>query len=276
MEPLVSVNLATYNRAHLLDRCIPSIVNQKYENMEIIIVDDCSTDNTRQVIEDWIAKDSRIKYLRHEKNLHLAEARNTAIQHSGGKYIAFMDDDDEWIDCEKIRKQVEIFESYSHNNLGFVCTGVRLYENGTDYVDKIIDKPDNLKARILERNGIMYTPTVMAKSQTLWEVGGADPKLKRGVDGEIYRTAIVEYLYDVYFMKECTTAIYEYGDDRITPQNTCKSSYRALKANLVLINRHKIAFILHPISFIKRFKGVLVSFFKACLWRFLYSEKAKQ
>src|SRR6056297_2055943 len=109
IEPLVSVNLTTYNRAHLLHRAIKSVLNQAYKNLEIIIVDDGSDDNTYEVLENLGKNDNRINYIKHAKNRGNAAARNTALKNSSGEYIAFMDDDDEWIDPHKIEKQISIF-----------------------------------------------------------------------------------------------------------------------------------------------------------------------
>ena len=84
MDKLVSVNITTYNREKLLPRCLESVLSQSYEKIEIIIVDDCSSDNTSRVIEEYQKKDCRIKYIRHETNKKLATARNTAWQNSKG------------------------------------------------------------------------------------------------------------------------------------------------------------------------------------------------
>lgn len=138
---LVSVNLTTYNRAHLLPRALDSILNQSYQDMEIIVVDDCSEDNTAEVVKNYIKKDARIKYFCHEVNSGNAKARNTALEKCKGAYVAFMDDDDEWIDNRKIEKQVNILNS--NHNVGVVCSSVRLYKERNKQTDKLIEKPKN-------------------------------------------------------------------------------------------------------------------------------------
>jgi len=90
-NPLVSVIICTYNRSHLLPRAINSVLNQTYKKFQLIIVDD-STDNTEEVVK--LFKDNRIKYYKHE-NKGLLAARNRGIDLAKGKYIAFLDDDDE-------------------------------------------------------------------------------------------------------------------------------------------------------------------------------------
>jgi len=94
-NPLVSVVMATYNRAHLLPRAINSVLNQTYHNFELIIVDDGSTDNTEEVVNSFT--DNRIIYHRHEENRGVLAARNTGWDLAKGKYECHLDDDDEFL-----------------------------------------------------------------------------------------------------------------------------------------------------------------------------------
>ena len=91
-EPLVSIITCTYNRAHLLPRAINSILNQTYTNYELLIVDDGSTDNTRENMKAF--QDERIKYHRHECNRGVLAAKNTGFNLAKGKYLCTLDDDD--------------------------------------------------------------------------------------------------------------------------------------------------------------------------------------
>ena len=90
----VSVIIPTYNRAALLPRAIDSILNQTFQNFEIVIIDDASTDNTAQILKEYKKKSNKIKVITHEKNQGVAQARNTGNQHARGKYIALLDSDD--------------------------------------------------------------------------------------------------------------------------------------------------------------------------------------
>jgi glycosyltransferase involved in cell wall biosynthesis len=103
--PLVSAVICTYRRAHLVTRAIKSVQEQSYKNIEIIVVDDASPDNTREVISQ--INDSRIRYIRHQTNKGLPAARNTGIREAKGEYIAFLDDDDEWLP-DKTAKQLNL------------------------------------------------------------------------------------------------------------------------------------------------------------------------
>ena len=260
--PLVSVNLTTYNRAHLLPRALNSILDQTYPELEIIIVDDGSKDNTAEVVQAYLQKDERINFFRHEKNVGLSQARNTAWRNSHGKYVAFMDDDDEWIDRQKTLKQVGILEKYELSPVVLVCSSVRLFSDANTYRDKIIERPDNLKSIILAGNGIVYTPAVMVVKDVIEKVGGFNPKMPRGIDSDFYRTCIVKYGYDVHFMPEITTAVHEYGEGRITPIESRKPILFSLSSHILNLRKYCYYYFKHPYSLYVRFRSILFLLFK--------------
>ena len=98
MNSLISVIVPIYNVEDYLDRCVESIINQTYKNLEIILVDDGSPDNCPQMCDDYAKKDSRIKVV-HKENGGLSDARNAGMEVATGEYISFVDSDD-WIDLE--------------------------------------------------------------------------------------------------------------------------------------------------------------------------------
>ncbi len=115
-KPTVSVIIPTYNRARLICKAVRSALRQTYRDFEIIVVDDASTDNTEQIIKSF--DDSRIIYMKHKNNRGASAARNTGIKNSRGKYIAFLDSDDEWMP-QKLEKQIAVF-GRSSNTVGAV------------------------------------------------------------------------------------------------------------------------------------------------------------
>ncbi len=254
---LVSINITTFNRSHLLTRCINSVLNQTYNNIEVIVVDDCSSDRTPATLKAIKEKDSRVRVFTHKRNMGNAETRNTALENCNGYYVAFMDDDDEWIDNDKLKKQVEIFESNRINNLGIVCTGVRLFSDNSQFRDKLVEKPKNLFSHILSKNGIIYSPTVMTKRDIMLKVGGFDVNLQRGVDSDFYRSCILKFRYSVYFMSDITTAVHEYGEDRMTPQKSKQALHKITKANLYLIRKYFKFYLRSPRALIVRIKNIL-------------------
>lgn len=106
-EGLVSIIMPSYNTALYIKEAIQSVLNQTYENWELIIVDDCSTDNTDEVLST--IKDDRIHYLKNEKNSGAALSRNKALREARGQWIAYLDSDDLWMP-EKLEKQVAFME----------------------------------------------------------------------------------------------------------------------------------------------------------------------
>lgn len=115
---LVSVITPTYNCADFIEETMKSVQEQTYQHWEMIIVDDCSTDDTRKIVERYIEKDSRIKYLCLENNSGAAVARTVAMNLAKGKYMAFLDSDDIWI-SDKLECQIKWMREHDY---AFSCT----------------------------------------------------------------------------------------------------------------------------------------------------------
>jgi len=107
--PLISIIIPTYNAEKYFLCTIQSVLNQTYQNWEMIIVDDCSSDNTFELALKFTTTDSRIKVFKLEKNSGPAIARNMAIESAQGRYIAFLDSDDLWLP-EKLEKQIKFMQ----------------------------------------------------------------------------------------------------------------------------------------------------------------------
>jgi len=173
--PLVSVIVPTYNRASMLVRAIDSVLSQTFKNLEVLIVDDASTDNTGSIIEQL--SDSRIRYLRHKTNRGGSAARNTGIQAATGKYIAFLDDDDEW-EADKTECQLEALKRYDV----VLCTSdqevrkLRRYSN-----KKTVDLEDLRRGRFTAGG----TGVLMAKTKIFREVM-FDENLPRYQDWDVF------------------------------------------------------------------------------------------
>lgn len=117
MNKKVSIIMPSYNTASFIAQAIESVRAQSYEEWELIIVDDCSTDNTDDVVAG--IRDSRIRYIKNESNLGAAESRNRALREARGSWIAFLDSDDLW-HPEKLERQIRFMEengySFSYTN----------------------------------------------------------------------------------------------------------------------------------------------------------------
>jgi glycosyltransferase involved in cell wall biosynthesis len=130
MKPKVSVIIPTYNRCRLLaERSLPSVLKQSYKNLECIVVDDGSTDQTTQVVEEFIHKDSRIRYIKFPKNYGAATAINHGIRCSTGEYICLLDDDDEYLPTF-LEETVKKLSSLPENFGGVSCSSIVDYGKG--------------------------------------------------------------------------------------------------------------------------------------------------
>lgn len=113
MTDLVSIIMPSYNTASLIAESIQSVLAQTYKNWELLIVDDCSTDNTDDAVQPYLV-DERIRYIRNEKNSGAAVSRNRALREAKGKWIAFLDSDDLW-KAEKLEKQINFMEKNGYH-----------------------------------------------------------------------------------------------------------------------------------------------------------------
>lgn len=144
----VSIITPTYNCGKYIGETIESVINQSYKDWEMIIVDDCSKDDTQEIVEKYIEKDNRIKYIKLEQNSGAAIARNKAMELATGKYMAFLDSDDIWI-SDKLEKQIKFMEEKNYN---ITCTK---YEQ-IDEMGKLLGKVIKAKNRV-DYNGILLT-----------------------------------------------------------------------------------------------------------------------
>ena len=133
-EPLVSIILQTYNRVDFLKKALESAVNQTYKNIEILIGDNHSEDGTEEFCLPEAAKDSRIRYFRHEENIGMTGNANFLCDRVNGEYTIFLNDDD-WLDLDYVEKCVEFFSK--HMDYSLVVPSTILYpSNYTDYSKK--------------------------------------------------------------------------------------------------------------------------------------------
>ncbi|MGZ7171982.1 MAG: glycosyltransferase family 2 protein, partial [Halobacteriota archaeon] len=108
--PLVSVGMASYNHEKFISEAIESVLGQDFDDLELIIVDDASTDSSRQIIQKYAAKDSRVSVILHEANCGIAKTANDGIAAAKGKFLAPIASDDVWMK-DKLSKQLAVLES---------------------------------------------------------------------------------------------------------------------------------------------------------------------
>lgn len=182
MADLVTVCITTYNRSNLLPSTLDSVLEQTYKDLEIIIVDDCSNDNTEEVVNKYKQADSRIRYIKHNTNKGLAAARNTAIFNAKGKYFTFCDDDDVWKE-NFVEELVKLAETYNEK-FCFCCGNIYLDTNKNEI--EIIPRFSGKLREIIKKG---YTPPVAAQfyyTQIIQNVGGYNTEIKTGVDHDLW------------------------------------------------------------------------------------------
>ncbi|EME8065136.1 glycosyltransferase family 2 protein, partial [Enterococcus faecium] len=133
----VSIVMPAYNASRFITESVNSVQNQTYNNWEIIIVNDASTDDTQYKLESMAKKDNRIKIINLEKNMGAAYARNIAVKNTRGEFIAFLDSDDTWYP-KKLERQLEFMERTESK---FSCTFYNKINENSENLDRIIRYP---------------------------------------------------------------------------------------------------------------------------------------
>lgn len=224
--PLVSVVIPTYRRASLVPRAIRSVQNQTYENIEIIVVDDASPDDTEEIVQS--ISDARIRYIRHDRNQGLAAAgRNTGIRAAHGEYVAFLDDDDEWQET-MIEKQLEAIEAHDAVLCAALVNGNRVKRHNRPLVTL-----DDL------RKGSDFDPSsLMAKASVLREIL-FDEQLREGEDWDAF-IRIAEK-YSIGYINEPLLIYNDGGHERITNESK-NLSISELQKRTAVLHKHRIFF----------------------------------
>lgn len=182
--PIVSVIIATYNRAKSLGTAIESVLKQSYHNIEIIVVDDGSTDQTKVVVQSYF-KDSRVKYVFQENRGNNVYPMNKGAALGKGEYIAILDDDDFWSDHEKLKKQVEFLQK----NKEYVLVGsgaIKIGQNGKEIVRYLPpEKDEDIREKILVSSMFVHISVLFRKDA--WEkVGGYDAEFGGAADWDLW------------------------------------------------------------------------------------------
>ena len=203
MSSLVSVIIPTHNRADLLSRAIRSVLEQTYQNLECIVVDDASTDHTVQAVQQF--NDDRLIYLRHETNWHTSAARNTGIARAKGDLIAFLDDDDEWLPT-KLEKQVSLIQNLPPEVGMVYCWFVRLNAQGQLVSEYRPIYRGYVFPYVLDAQRIGGCPSLLVRRAVIEQVGGFDEELLNGNDGDFIRRVCLKY--EVDFVPEVLVRVY--------------------------------------------------------------------
>ena len=233
--PSVSVILPTYNRAHLLERSIKSVLGQTCEDLELIVVDDGSTDNTREVVEGL--SDGRVRYVNSGRNKGAPFARNTGIREAAGRYIAFQDSDDEWA-REKLEKQTELLEC-SAGHVGLVYSGYWM----TRGVKKKLMPPSSIHPKngdlhdLLFAGNFITTQTALVRTECFVEGGMFDERLPRLQEWELWLRISKQYQFK--FIDEPLVTTY------LQPDSITSDPQKLVEAFEMILQKHDEEFRRH-------------------------------
>lgn len=197
-KPLVSVLMGIYNCADTLEEAVDCIINQTYENWELIMCDDCSSDNTYEVAVRIAQKDNRIRVIKNEKNLTLAPTLNHCFEEAGGEYLARMDGDDV---CDKDRFEKEVKVLNEHPEYAVVSSGMRFYDENGVY-GEIINPEEPKGEDFVNHSPICHAPCMM-RADALRKVGGYSnsPEVERIEDYDLWVRMYAEG-YKAYNIQE--------------------------------------------------------------------------
>jgi glycosyltransferase involved in cell wall biosynthesis len=167
MDSLVSIIIPTYNGGKHIERAIDSVLKQTYKNIEIIVIDDGSTDETPEIIGELSKKEPKIVVIINETNIGFVKSLNKGVGEARGKYIARLDDDDSWCDSKKLEKQVRFLEK----NKDFVLVGggiIKIDEDNREIGRYLFPKKDkDIRKSILIDNLFAHSTVLVRKD--VWE-----------------------------------------------------------------------------------------------------------
>lgn len=150
MQQLVSIIMPAYKAEKTISDSIESVLAQTYQNFELIVIDDCSPDNTRDIVNQFATSDNRVKLISKLNNEGVSAARNTGLDHAVGDYVAFLDSDDKWKE-DKLERQLDIF----NKNMDIDVVYSSYYRFNNDGIINLVKVPRKLdKKSLLKGNCI--------------------------------------------------------------------------------------------------------------------------
>lgn len=266
-KPLVSVIVPLYNAEKYISETIKSVINQTYENWELLVVDDCSTDNSREIVKSFEQKDSRIRLIESEINFGgPARPRNIGIENAKGEYIAFLDADDVWLK-NKLEKQLNLL--IENNNFDLIDANAYTIDEkskklGVLRIKKVykILKIFFKKKNIIILSNFVNINTILMKNQNLPRFR-EDKNLIALEDWMFWIENLEEekkiYLCDEYLIN------YRIVSNSISNRNSDKSYRKAYILYSILFFEKKISFLNFLLAFILNSFKIFIRKFKSKL-----------
>lgn len=164
-QALVSIIVPVYNVEKYICETIECVRKQTYDNWELLLVEDCSKDNTVAVILEYLdeVQDARVRLIRQEKNNGAARSRNRGLREAGGRYIAYLDADDLWVP-EKLEKELAFMKE---KQAAFAFTGYEFADENGNGLGKVVRVPEILTYKEALKNTTIFTTTVMFDTEKI-------------------------------------------------------------------------------------------------------------
>ncbi len=266
MNNLVSAVISTYKRSpEMVKRAAESVLNQTYKDIELIIVDDSPSDyDLRDDVKNMAESlNGNVKYIRHEKNLGACAARNTGIQLANGEFIAFLDDDDEWLP-EKIEKQIKKFVN---EDVALVYCGNYTINSANN--EKIISNTQYHNGYVFDilifDNFISSCSYPLIRKSVIKELGGFDIKMPAAQDLELWLRIAKKYKID--YVPEPLVNYYIHDGEKITKNHHKKveALQRLLDLNMDYLKTNKKAYSfrilssIYSVMYVSKAKGFMLA-----------------
>ncbi|HMF30539.1 MAG TPA: glycosyltransferase [Candidatus Lokiarchaeia archaeon] len=235
---LVSVIIPTYNRAQLITETLNSVLQQTYQNLEIIVVDDGSNDNTEEIVKS--INDSRIAYYWQENSGLPASARNLGISHADGDFIAFLDSDDIWLP-NKLEIQLALFEK--RNDILGICTNAILFPGKPRKFHQFQNSQTITFKRLLKEN-LVINSSMVIRREVIEDIGTLDEdKNFRAVEDYDYWLRMLQYRdYSILIIKDILVKYRRHGtsvSERTSPKTIINIYWKKKKVLEKFTNEHK-------------------------------------
>jgi len=246
IDGLVSIIIPTYNREASIQNSIESILFQTYAKWELIIVDDCSSDNTVEVVKKYQQDDERINLVKLKNNSGACVARNEGIKLAQGEFVTFLDSDDEYFP-DKIKKQIALFNMNKHSNLGVVSCGAIDYRDGKEYNRRLPQVKKNYYKALLRKEKRIGagTPFLMVKNYILKTEGiSFDPEMPAMQDWDFLIRICKKYTFS--FVPDYLVKVNHHSNDRVY------NSKNAVKALEIQYQKYGVWLVKEPYAH-KRF-----------------------
>lgn len=256
-EPIVTIYTITRNRADLLPRCMKSILDQTYKNIEYIIIDSASTDNTEDVVKSF--NDERIRYIKLEENKTFGACINMAFELATGKYVTELDDDDEY-HLDKIEKQVELFETLPED-YGMVYCWMTYYDNVTKNEVRMqkAEFKGSVVEETVEKPTVSGTPSLLVRRDIFKKIGGYKSAEEIGIESDWEFAARVCKHYKVDYVPESLINVYvNHTHQRMSASGYYKDFYeRNIKFHKYMLNEFKGVFTDYPDKKVPHLRGII-------------------